>query len=165
MSRLTKHIPFYEDFTKKIKLSLHNFGVNNSVTSNSYFANLLGFKGDNANTQFSNYVNGNGKNFTTRELIRLIELMGNDSKPILDYMCDKAGFVCSERATPHKHIEDIRDILQKFSIDNGLLNASFLNAIKDNNIDEEETKQLKELSYQFRARLLQFEFALSEKLK
>ncbi|PKI79613.1 hypothetical protein CP960_13610, partial [Malaciobacter halophilus] len=74
MSRLTKHIPFYEDFTKKIKLSLHNFGVNNSVTSNSYFANLLGFKGDNANTQFSNYVNGNGKNFTTRELIRLIEL-------------------------------------------------------------------------------------------
>lgn len=164
MSRLVKHIPFYEDFTKKLKLCLHNFGVNNSVTPNSYFSNLLGFKGDNSNTQFSNYVNGNGKNLTTRELIRLIELMGEDSKPILDYMCDKAGFVCTQKATSHQHVEDIRETLQKFSIDNGLLNASFLNAIDDDEIDDDEAKQLQELSYQFRARLVQFEFALGEKV-
>ncbi|MFY9076011.1 hypothetical protein OZZ08_13790 [Malaciobacter mytili] len=47
MSRLTKYIPFYEDFTKKLKFCLHNFSINNDVTASNYFADKLGFKGDN----------------------------------------------------------------------------------------------------------------------
>lgn len=164
VSRLLQ-IPKYEDFTKKLKLSLSEYADKIGVSYTKYFATKLGFKGDNATSQFSNHLNSNGKNLTIRELIRIIEVTKEESKPALDYLCEKGGFVCVEKAKFDKtDFNDLKQMLLSFNINQADISSSFLKAIDDNKLSNDEIKEQLDLCYQFRAQINQYEFALKERI-
>jgi hypothetical protein len=162
MSRKNTYIPQYENFFKTLKFTLKEYGDKFNVSPNSYFADKLGFKSLNAETQFNQLLNTSDKDLTVRELIFMFEILKEDSKPILDYFAKETNLICSITAKPLTHKEELQNCLMKFSIDNGLLNASYLKAIQDNEISSSELQELQELSYQTRSRLNQFEQLLED---
>ncbi len=161
MNRKNQYIPFYESFFRKLKLSLREYSLKYNVSCYSYFADKLGFKSLSKETQLSNLLNQQGKDLTVRELIYLIEVLKEDAKPILDYLCYKADFVAVKQAYPMAKMEDLKDILISFQFHNGLLSRQFLQSITDNKLSDEEKEELTDLSYNFRSALSHFEYVLN----
>lgn len=157
--------PQYEDFFTSLKFSLTNYADKFNLTMQSHFSNKLGFTADNKESQFNQLLNPSKKDLTVRELIFLLKIIKEDSKPFLDYLAKEANLLVSKKADTLTHLEQVKDVLLKFQIDNGLLNANYLQAIADGEISKDEIKTLKALSYQYRSRLNQFEFLLDEILK
>lgn len=162
MSRKNQYIPQYEDFFKSLKLSLKDYGDKFNVSYSSYFADKLGFKSSNAETQFNQFLNPSEKDLSVRELIFLINILKEDSKPFMDYLAKESNLIVSNKANKINHFEELHQVLMKFSIDNGLLNASYLKSIQDKKFTKDELNELTELSYQARSRLNQFEFIIDE---
>lgn len=162
MSRKNQYIPQFEDFFKTLKLTLKDYGDKFNVSYASYFANKLGFTSSNAETQFNQLLNSNEKDLTVRELIFLIKILKEDSKPFIDYLAKESNLIVSNKANKLNHFAEIHHILMEFSIDNGMLNASYLKSIQDKKFTVDELNELLELSYQARSRLNQFEFMLQE---
>lgn len=162
MSRKNQYIPQYEKFFNTLKLTLKDYGDNFNVSWSSYFANKLGFKSLNKESQFNQLLNNSDKDLSVRELIYLLDILKEDSKPIFDYLAKECNLVCSNTAIRLNHFEELHENLMKFSIDNGLLNASYLKALQDRRFTLEELEELEELSYQARSRLNQFEFTVRE---
>lgn len=165
MTRFT-YIPEYEDFFISLKLSLSNYAVEFGVTAYQYFAEKLHIKGVNNSTSLSNLINPNtGKDLKTRELILLMDNLQEHSKPILDYLCNRYGFVCSASAkSANTSIDNLKDILLDISSSDGLLVSEFLECIKDDELVDYEKKQLIKSSYKTRSKLIKFENLLGSQI-
>ena len=167
MSRLKK-IPKNQDLISSIKLATFEFKNEHNV-SDLYFANKLHFQGANAVSQYTNLLQSfNDKYIKVDELLLLLDTLGSHSKIVIDFLSNKYGFVCSQKATNDKQdtkYENIKDLLLNISASHGNVVNEFITANVDLIIDKEECDSLLEKSYQVRALLNQFEFDLKEKSK
>jgi len=160
------NIPDYTDFFKTIKLSLNNFSVEMGVTAYSYFADKLFISSKNKHTVLSNLLNTNtGKDLKVRELLLLLDNLQGHEKPILDYICNRYGFVCSLNVKENNETnENIKDLLLKISGSNGSIINDYISFNSDDELDDNEVNQLLKASYNIRALLNQFEQDLKEKI-
>lgn len=114
--------------------------------------------------QLPKYFNPNDdtKSFkiTDLELI-LNNLDQSHQKLILDYLCQRYGFVCSESAQADKVNDDnIKDMLIQLSAKNGNLANCYINSMTDNCLGDDEIEELLNLSYETRQKLISFETTL-----
>lgn len=144
MSRLT-NIPKNEDFIKTLKFSLKQFSDEYNVSAYSYFANKLHFKGDNARHQLSNlFTPANDRYLKVDELFILLNHLDEYKKPIIDFICNKYGYVCiTKKICDFPGIEKLKDIVLEINSQTGLLTHYFNEAMKDNEIDSIERDDLK----------------------
>jgi hypothetical protein len=162
------YIPEYEDFFKSLKLSLSEFGNEYNVTPYSHFAEKLHIKGNNKTSQFSNLINPyTGKDLKVRELILTGDNLHGHQKHFLDYLCNRWGYICSEKAQYEKYneYENIKDIIIKIGGSNGSIFSDFIAYTSDNELDNNEIKSLIDDSYRTRALLAEFEENLKLRLK
>jgi len=161
MSRLS-NIPKNLEFLKALKLSTHEFKQEHNVTD-LYFANKLHFKSKNAQIQYNKLLQPfNDKYIKVDELLLLLESLGSHNKIILDFLCDRFGYVCSTKAKDETiiEIESIKDQLLKIGGSNGTLFSNFINYNSDNKLDIDEIDDLLNISYRTRAMINQFEHDL-----
>ena len=152
------------DFLKTFKFALHQYELEFNITSNQHMADKLGFK---SSSQFTNLLQSyNEKYIKVDELFLCMDNLGNHTKPILDYMCNKYGYVCTPKATKENNsIDNTKDLLLMIGGANGNLFNEFLHSMQDKKLDLEEIENLLKKSYQTRALLTQFEHDLKEKKK
>lgn len=164
-SRLSK-IPKDQGLLSSIKLATLEFKTEHNTTD-LYLANKLHFKGNNANSQYTNLLQPfNEKYIKVDELFLLLDNLGTHKKIIIDYICNKYDYTCSIKANNTNCSNDnIKDLLLSIGGSNGHLFNSFLDYSKDKILDKKETNNLIKTSYQTRALLNQFENDLKEKLK
>ncbi len=166
MSRLSK-IPKNQELLSVIKLSILEFN-NEHRTTNLHFASKLHFVSANASIQFNNLLQTfNEKYIKVDELLILCDNLGTHSKPILDFICNRYGYVCSLRATNETNTKDenIKDLLLAIGGSNGSLFSDYLCFNSDCKLDEKEIKSLIDTAYRTRALINQFEQDLKERLK
>jgi hypothetical protein len=138
-----------QDFLKSFKFSLLEYQNEFNVISNQHFSNKLGFKN---HSQFTNLTNEfSDKYIKVDELFLIMDNLGNHTKPILDYMCNRYGFLCTPSAPAEKTNDNFQDIFLDIANIQGDLAKTYLEAMQDGNLDDEEYKQIDKLLYQFRA--------------
>jgi hypothetical protein len=125
-----------------------------------YFFQFLPY----SENQLPKYFNPNDDNkvfkITDLELI-LDNLDTPHQKLILDYLCQKYGFVCSQSADIDTLQDDnIKDMLIALSASNGNLANCYINSVDDNVLSDEEIEELLNLSYKTRQQLINFENVL-----
>lgn len=152
-----------QDFISTLKFALNEFGNEYNVTANTHFANKLHFS---TPSQFINtllpYEN---KYLRVDELLIILDNLGQHSKHILDFLCNRYGYVCSNKASTLELSNDsIKDLLLQVGANNGLLFSNYLESIQDEELDKSEIKKLKSKAYNLRALLNQFENDLDELL-
>ena len=157
-------IPEHEDFFKSLKLTLNEFANEYNVSTYEYFGNKLHFK-SNAGVQLSNLLNSNtNKDLKVRELITLLDNSSTHQAPVLNYLCNRYNFACSnikdcnESNTNKQNVKDenIKDLLINIAGSNGNLSNDFLNFHSDGLIDELEKEKLIKDSYESIAILFEF---------
>ena len=166
MSRFI-NISEYEDFFKSLKLSLKQFGIKFNVTPYQYFADKLFIKGENKSSMFSSLLNLNtGKDLKVRELLSLLDTLGEDGEPVLDYLCNRYGFVCSAKFVGDEHNEEnIKDLLLKIGASNGRILNDYIDFNDDNYLDLKELKELLIKTDKTISLLTQFKLDLETKEK
>lgn len=114
--------------------------------------------------QLPKYFNPNDdtKSFKITDLELILDNLDQPhQKLILDYLCNRYGFVCSESAEANKTNNDnIKDMLIVLSAKNGNLANCYINSIEDNILSDEEIEVLLSLSYETRQKLINFETTL-----
>lgn len=144
--------------------------IDYSITS---FCSSLGFnKGffskflPYSETQYPKYINPNedSHNLKITDLETIINNLDTfHSKLILDYLCQLKGFVCVEDPTQSDNkFSSLENLLLHITATNGNLANSFLVALKDGNINQDEKEQLKTIAYQLREFLITFENRILE---
>ena len=144
--------------------------IDYSITS---FCSFLGFnKGffskflPYTESQFPKYMNPtdltHNLKITDLEII-LNNLDSFHSKMILDYLCQLKGFVCVPDSTQsdNKYFS-LENLLLHITATNGTLASSFLEALQDGNINQDEKEQLKTIAYSLREFLITFENRIIE---
>ena len=97
-----------------------------------------------------------------------LEIINNNldtfhSKLILDYLCQLKGFVCLEDSTQSSNkFSSLENLLLHITATNGTLASSFLTALQDGNINQDEKEQLKTIAYQLREFIITFENRIIE---
>ncbi len=166
MSRLSK-IPKNQDLISVIKLSILEFN-NEHNTTNLHFASKLHFTSSYASIQFNNLLQPfNEKYLKLDELLLLCDNLGTHSKHILDFLCDRYGYVCSLKASNETDTknENIKDLLLAIGGSNGSLFSDYLCFNSDYKLDKKEIRSLLGTAYRTRALINQFETDLKEMLK
>ncbi|RXK01500.1 hypothetical protein CRV02_08300 [Arcobacter sp. CECT 8989] len=158
-------------------LSNQLFYKNNSQNANSFnkiidfavekFCNSIGFNKNffsqflpYSESQFPKYINHNDdtKNLKSHDLIHILDNLDKPhQKLILDYLAQRyeATFIFNDSLDDNN--QSLEHILLSITATDGELSKQFLNAIEDNNIDDNEIKQLKEIAYKLRSLLRVFE--------
>jgi hypothetical protein len=151
-------IPHFDDFFKALKLTLTNFAISHNVTRDSYFANILSFKGENANINFNKLITPSNpnKNLTVRELLHLLDNTPEHNKEVLDYLCKRYGFVCSTSAQSKKE-DDIQNIFMDIADLTGDISKVVKEAKKDGKIDNSEKKIIDSYLYKLRSKIKGYE--------
>lgn len=125
-----------------------------------YFFQFLPHYSDKQLPKFFN-PNDNTKEFKLSDLeIILSNLDTQHKKPILDYLCQSHGFICSSAANSNNDLENLKDTLLNISTSHGLLASQYLEAIKDEEITQNELEALLKASYNVRQILANFENTL-----
>jgi len=138
-----------QDFLKSFKFSLLEYQNEFNVVSNQHFSNKLGFKNP---SQFTNLTNEYSEKYIkVDELFLIMDNLGTHTKPILDFMCNRYGFVCTPSAIAENKNDNFQDIFFDIANINGDLAKAYFEAMKDGVLDEEEHKKIDNLLYQFRA--------------
>jgi len=138
-----------QDFLKSFNFALHQYKIEFNVIPNQLLAEKLGFK---SSPQFSNLLQPyNDKYIKVDELFLCMDNLGSHTKPILDFICNKYGFVCTPSANKEKSNDNFQDIFLDIANINGEIAKTYLEAMQDGTLDEDERKQLDKLLYQFRA--------------
>jgi len=153
-----------QDFLKSFNFALHQYKLEFNVTPNQHLANALGFK---TSSQFINLLQPyNEKYMKVDELFLSMDNLGNHTKPILDFICSKYGFVCTPKAIKENiSIDNTKDLLLLIGGANGNLFNEFLESMQDKKLDLEEIENLEKKAYKTRALLTQFEHDLKEQKK
>lgn len=116
--------------------------------------------------QYPKYINPNedSHNLKITDLETIINNLDIfHSKLILDYLCQLKGFVCVEDSIQSDNkFSSLENLLLHITATNGNLANSFLSALKDGNISQDEKEQLKTIAYQLREFLISFENRILE---
>lgn len=117
-------------------------------------------------TQYPKYINPNedSHNLKITDLETIINNLDTfHSKLILDYLCQLKSFVCVEDSTQSNNkFSSLENLLLHITATNGNLANSFLEALQDGNINQDEKEQLKTIAYQLREFLITFENRIIE---
>ena len=117
-------------------------------------------------TQFPKYINPNedSHNLKITDLETIINNLDTfHSKLILDYLCQLKGFVCvPESNESDNKFSSLENLLLHITATNGNLANSFLTALQDGNINQDEKEQLKAIAYNLREFLITFENRIIE---
>lgn len=117
-------------------------------------------------TQYPKYINPNedSHNLKITDLETIINNLDTfHSKLILDYLCQLKGFVCvPESSESDNKFLSLESLLLNITATNGNLANSFLVAVQDGNINQDEKEQLKSIAYQLREFLITFENRIIE---
>lgn len=121
-----------------------------------FFSKFLSY----SETQYPKYINPNedSHNLKITDLETIINNLDTfHSKLILDYLCQLKGFVCVEDSIQSDNkFSSLENLLLHITATNGNLANSFLSALKDGNINQDEKEQLKTIAYQLREFLITF---------
>ncbi len=145
---------------KVIEYSITSF-CNSIGFKNGFFSKFLPY----SESQYPKYINPtettHNLKITDLELI-LSNLDLTHKKLILDSLCQTNGFVCVDTAKEKSLFNSIENLLLNISATNGDLAKSFLLAVEDGNINEQEKEELKKISYSLREFLITFENRIIE---
>lgn len=149
-----------QDLLKAFNFALHQYKLEFNVTPNQHFASVLGFK---TSSQFINLLQPyNEKFIKVDELFLCMDNLGNHTKPILDFICDKYGYVCTPKAdSANCSLDNVKDSLLSISATNGAVVNSFISGNEDNHYDEDEINDTLNLIQKERSQLV----CLEDKLK
>lgn len=134
-----------------IKSAISSFGKKNSLNGIKYFADELGFNGDNGNAQLHNRLSETNqqKYLKLEELFLIMSHMDKeDKKTIIDAIANKFGFYVAQGAEgkPIGSI-NIEAVISMGVLDvggtYGALSEEALEDLKDGNIDDKEALRLK----------------------
>lgn len=121
-----------------------------------FFSKFLSY----SETQYPKYINPNedSHNLKITDLETIINNLDTfHSKLILDYLCQLKGFVCVEDSIQSDNkFSSLENLLLHITATNGNLANSFLTALQDGNINQNEKEQLKTIAYQLREFLITF---------
>ena len=145
---------------KVIEYSINSF-CNSIGFNKAFFSKFLPY----TESQFPKYINPtdltHNLKITDLELI-LLNLDLTHKKIILDSLCQSCGFVCVDTAKENSLFNSIENLLLNISATNGDLAKTFLSAVEDGNINQDEKEQLKKISYNLREFLITFENRIIE---
>jgi len=103
-----------QDFLKTLKFSLLQFENEFNITANQHISSKLGFK---TSSQFTNLLQPyNEKYMKVDELFLTMDNLGDHNKHILDYLCNRYGYVCSLSATKEISNDNFQDIFLDIDI-------------------------------------------------
>lgn len=136
-----------------IKKAITDFGKENTLNGMEFFADQLGFKGDNKAAQLHNRLSpSNNEKFLKLDEMRF--MMKQMSKPqqkhIIDALANEFGFYVAKgaegKALGNVNIEASITI-EAFNIggDFGVLSEEIAQALQDGKIDQAEAKRLKKV--------------------
>ena len=115
--------------------------------------------------QFPKYLNpcDDSHNLKLNDLQTILfHLDKSHKKIILDSLCHSNGFICVDEQSTNNKYSSLENLLLSITATNGQLATSFLDSMKDGNINKNESKKLKAIAYQLREVLLSFEKRISE---
>lgn len=164
MSRLST-IPKDEKLYTKLKYAFSKYDESFDLprgTCRKNITNKLGFK---TVKEFNNYLDlYENKFLRIEELFIIISCLDSEQqKLILDYLSQKYDFICNYSAVTDPTINNtLENILLNLSATNGSLIKNFLDAIQDKNINEYEKEALKDIAYNLRTLLVNFESRINE---
>lgn len=147
-------------------LNLIDYSVTSFCSSlgfkKAFFSKFFGY----SEVQTLKFLNPNNseKNLKVTDLEVIINNLDTfHSKMILDYLCQLKGFVCVPDSTQSDNkFSSLENLLLHITATNGTLANSFLEALKDGNINLEEKEQLKTIAYSLREFLITFENRIIE---
>jgi hypothetical protein len=144
--------------------AINRFGDRHHVTGRSHFAQLLGYKGDNAAIQLSGALNHTSYNpalpkaINVDQLIVMLDELGEDRKVIFDALAKEYGGVFHFNAEAAPNHDNVRDELIEISHLAGELSGKFLKfKHNDGVIDDLEAQELEKIAYETRKQLRAFE--------
>jgi hypothetical protein len=155
----------YNKITNNSKLlNVIDYALTSFCTSlgfnKTYFSVFLPY----SDSQFPKYINSkddtHNLKITDLEII-LENLDSSHTKLILDSLCQSNGFICVDSAELEKDESPIEKLLLKASASNGDLANTFIKALEDGKITDEEKQELANIAYDFRKLLVTFEHNLN----
>lgn len=157
----TRHI--YEATARAID----SWGDRNHINARGHLAPLLGYRGDNAHIQLSNTLNSTTynpalpKRLSVDHLDLLLHEVDTTAKEkILSALVEPHGFTLCRVGMKEPKAFDMMEIFTTvINLDkhHGNISAAIGDAVEDMQIDEKESKEIKELISDFRAVLRSFE--------
>ncbi|RXJ98379.1 hypothetical protein CRU98_10090 [Arcobacter sp. CECT 8986] len=158
MSRFA-NIPKDDIFLKRLLFAIESNDKEFKFTRGTTRKDISFKLGFNSVKEFNSYVDfSSTKYFRIDEIFIIIDcLSSNSQKIVFDYICSKYDFLCFDSALSNNLDISLESILLHITSTNGELSKHFLEAVKDNNIDENEKQKLNSIAYQFRSLLRTFE--------
>lgn len=162
----SKNSQYYNNYDKNTTI-LHT--INYAIYSfclklgfnDGYFSKFLKY----SNSQFPKYLNPNDDTHNLK-ITDLVTILLNLDKPhkklILDSLCHSNGFICIDEDVTGDKYSSLENLLLSITATNGQLASSFLDSIKDGNINQDEKDNLKSIAYQLREFLISFENRIIE---
>lgn len=162
----SKNSSYYNNNDKKTTI-LHT--INYAIYSfclklgfkNGYFSQFLNY----SETQYPKYINPlddtHNLKITDLETI-LFNLDKPHKKLILDSLCHTNGFICIDEDSSTNKYSSLENLLLSITATNGELANSFLDSMKDGNINQKEKEELKIIAYKLREFLINFENRILE---
>ena len=131
-------------FYKLIAQAIDAFGERHHVTARSYFAPLLGYRGNNAAIMLSTALNyttynpASPKPLNIDHLYVLLNELGEDRNIIIDGLLKEFGLVAVKRKDEHADVADINLLVDLANIENSDVFRVVKNSMSDGIIDENE---------------------------
>ena len=127
----------------------------------AYFSKFLPY----SDSQFNKYLNPQDetKNLKLTDFIHIIDNLDRSSQfEMIDWFCEQYDFTIVDNQKELKNNETLETLLLKMTSTNGTLSNQFLEAIKDDDINDYEQSELKSIARQFRSLLRTFENRLED---
>ncbi|MEN4053799.1 phage regulatory CII family protein [Sulfurimonas sp. NWX79] len=135
-------------FYKLIAQAIDSFGERHHVTARSYFAPLLGYKGDNAAIMLSTALNyttynpASPKPLNIDHLYVLLNELGEDRNIIIDGLLKEFDLVAIPKQKVKADVADINLLVDVANMENSDVFRVVKKAMSDGTIDEEERAEI-----------------------